>query len=271
MRTCPRLYDLNTIAYWLIEKEAHSGKLRAQINQIAQVVVDLAVQRGKTSLKIVKAENRTPDRLNQPLPYFSKENAIRFSPEDQSSGKTDLGARIRAMRNQAGLSQTELAKRVGVTPSSISQIESGLIYPSLPALFRMADVFSADMGAFFESGTDTAPPIVVGRAGMQEAALPELADSGARCWHAPRIEAQGRLAPTIIEIPPQTNLPTHFHQTKGDEIGYLIEGRLALNYRGKSFSVAAGDIIHIKDGWPTGWENPAKETARLLWMVSERL
>jgi len=33
----PRLYDLNTIAYWVLEKNAHSPRFRAQINQIAQV------------------------------------------------------------------------------------------------------------------------------------------------------------------------------------------------------------------------------------------
>lgn len=186
VRTCPRLYDLNTIAYWLIEKEAHSGKLRARINQIAQVVVDLAVQRGKTSLKIIKAENRTPDRLNQPLPYFSKETSIRFSPEDQSTGKTDLGTRLRSLRARAQLSQTELAKRVGVTPSSISQIESGLIYPSLPALFRMAEVFSVNMGTFFQT-PDAPSPVVFRPAEMQAAAppqwpLPAAATGACRKW-----------------------------------------------------------------------------------------
>ena len=270
VRTCPRLYDLNTIAYWLIEKEAHSGKLRAQINQIAQVVVDLAVQRGKTSLRIIKAENRSPDRLDQPLPYFSKETTIRFGPEDQSTGKTDLGARIRAMRTQANLSQTELAKRVGVTPSSISQIESGLIYPSLPALFRMADVFSADMGDFFQSGPDKPAPVIIGQTGRQATTPPDMVETGVRCWRVPEIEAQGRLIPGIIEIPPRTTLPAHFHQSKGDEIGYLLEGRLVMTYRGEAFHVAAGDFIHMADGWPASWENPGKKTARLLWLVATR-
>jgi len=269
VRTCPRLYDLNTIAYWLIEKEAHSGKLRAQINQIAQVVVDLAVQRGKTSLKIIKAENRTPDRLNQPLPYFSKETAIRFSPEDQSTGKTDLGTRLRSLRTQAQLSQTELAKRVGVTPSSISQIESGLIYPSLPALFRMAEVFSVNMGTFFQT-PDEPSPVVFRQADMQAASSPEMAASGSRYWRLPPMETRGRHTPGIIEIPPRTTLSTHFYQGKGDEIGYLIEGDLVMTYQGKPYDVAAGDFVCIDDDWPSAWENPGEKTARLLWLVTAR-
>jgi hypothetical protein len=56
--SCPRLYELKTIAYWIMEKEAHSPRLRASINQIAQVAIDLSVKRGKTSLTVLKAEKR---------------------------------------------------------------------------------------------------------------------------------------------------------------------------------------------------------------------
>ena len=71
MHSCPRLYELNTIAYWIIEKEAHSSRLKAQINQIAQVAIDLSVKRGKTSLTILKAEKRDPNTLNKPYDYWS--------------------------------------------------------------------------------------------------------------------------------------------------------------------------------------------------------
>jgi len=57
-KTCPRLYELDTIAYWLIEKRAHSNKLQANINKIAQVAIDLSVRSGKSMLKIFKAEKR---------------------------------------------------------------------------------------------------------------------------------------------------------------------------------------------------------------------
>jgi len=270
VRTCPRLYDMNTIAYWLIEKQAHSGKLRAQINQIAQVVIDLAVRRGKTSLEIIKAENRTPDRRNKPFPYFSKDTTIRFNPDAQSTGKSDLGSRIKSMRAQANLSQTDLAKRVGVTPSSISQIESGLIYPSLPALFRMAEVLSVEMGSLFQSRHDEALPVVFRKAEMQAVTLPEIADTGAQCWQVPQIEAASRHTPSLIEIPPRTKLPAHFFQHKGDEIGYLIAGELRLTYQDRELDVAAGDFIYINKGWPSAWENAGKDPARLLWLVSDR-
>ena len=57
--SCPRLYELNTIAYWVMEKNAHSPRFRAQISQIAQVAIDLSIKRGTTSLTVLKAENRS--------------------------------------------------------------------------------------------------------------------------------------------------------------------------------------------------------------------
>ena len=63
-RACPRLYELDTIAYWIMDKGAHSERLRASINQIAQVAIELSISRGKSALTIRKADKRKPDALN---------------------------------------------------------------------------------------------------------------------------------------------------------------------------------------------------------------
>ena len=79
--SCPRLYELRTIAYWILEKRAHTPRLRAQINQIAQVAIDLSVRRGKTSLTILKAEKRELDTLNKPYNYWAKDLTIAFDSD----------------------------------------------------------------------------------------------------------------------------------------------------------------------------------------------
>jgi len=55
---CPRLYDLNTIAYWLLEKEAHSERFLAKLRHITQVVTEIAVSKGIRTLTLKKAVNR---------------------------------------------------------------------------------------------------------------------------------------------------------------------------------------------------------------------
>ena len=141
---------MQTIAYWIIEKRAHSTRLKAHINQIAQVAIDLSVRRGKTSLTILKAEKRNLDSLNRPQHYWSKDLTITFDSDTHTTSQTDLGARLKQLRGKRGLSQTELAKFVGVTPSTISQVESYLIYPSLPALLKMAEILAVEVSSFFQ-------------------------------------------------------------------------------------------------------------------------
>jgi transcriptional regulator with PAS, ATPase and Fis domain len=55
---CPRLYDLSTIAYWLLETEAHSEAFLAKVRHITQVVIEVALQRGKSALTVRKAAGR---------------------------------------------------------------------------------------------------------------------------------------------------------------------------------------------------------------------
>lgn len=52
--------------------------------------------------------------------------------------RNDLPTRIRAHRQEKGLSQAELAERVGVAQTAISQFETGAKTPRLDTLVRLA-------------------------------------------------------------------------------------------------------------------------------------
>ena len=108
-KTCPRLYELDTIAYWLIEKGAHSNKLKANINKIAQVAIDLSVRRGKSTLKILKAEKRNSKFLNEQHEYQCEASDIIFESQREVKSKFDLGAQIKSIRLMRGFSQKKLA------------------------------------------------------------------------------------------------------------------------------------------------------------------
>ena len=56
--TCPKLYELNTVSYWLAKKGALSSRVQSRINTMAQVVLELSMRRGKNFLSTLKAEER---------------------------------------------------------------------------------------------------------------------------------------------------------------------------------------------------------------------
>jgi transcriptional regulator with XRE-family HTH domain len=71
----------------------------------------------------------------------------------------ELAARHIALRERAGLTQEQEAKMAGVSPTTISGIESGKIArPHLKTLLKIARALGADAGELRESGKGQAPP-----------------------------------------------------------------------------------------------------------------
>ncbi|MEJ2587162.1 MAG: XRE family transcriptional regulator, partial [Deltaproteobacteria bacterium] len=196
----------------------------------AQVAIDLSVQRGTTSLTVLKAEKRSLDNLGKPHKYWTKDLNVKFDRDKRTTGRIDLGIRLKTVRTKRGLSQTELAKLVGVTPSTISQVESNIIYPSLPALLKMAEILSVDVSSFFQEQEEVANRVIF-----------------------PSEEA--------VEI----SLPTHFFIHKGEEVGYVLSGKLQMKLGKAAYSAHTGDFICLTSEMPAQWRNPGKEWAKLLW------
>jgi transcriptional regulator with XRE-family HTH domain/KaiC/GvpD/RAD55 family RecA-like ATPase len=264
--SCPRLYELNTIAYWIIEKQAHSRKLRAQINQIAQVAIDLSLKRGKTSLTILKAEKRNIETSNIPFTYWNNDLNVVFETERKNLGRLNLGMRLKELRNKRGFSQTELAKHVGVTPSSISQIESNLIYPSIPALLKMAEVLSVDISSFFHESQNISGRIIFPFSEASDIQLPGIAKKNIRSKLLIPVDLEPKAEPYLIEIPPGETLLSHFFIHKGDEIGYMLSGELQLKINKAVYSAVSGDTIYLSSEIPSQWKNPGPDTAKILWV-----
>ncbi len=264
--SCPRLYELNTIAYWIMEKRAHSPRLRAQINQIAQVAIDLSVRRGTTSLTILKAEKRYLETLNKPYVYWRKDLNVTFDLERRTTGHIDLGIRLKELRTKRGLSQTELAKLVGVTPSTISQVESNLIYPSLPALLKMAEILSIDVSSFFQESVDVTNRVIFPAAESTDVKFPDLPGGSIRAKLLTPVDFEPKAEPYLIEIPPEKNLPSHFFIHKGEELGYLLSGKLQLKLEKAVYTVRTGDVIYLTSEMPSQWKNPGPGVAKLLWL-----
>ena len=265
-RTCPRLYELETIAYWLIEKGAHSGRLKANINKIAQVAIDLSVKRGKSTLKILKAEKRNSKFLNEHHEYLCEESGIVFESLQPAKGKFDLGARIKGIRLMRGLAQKELADLIGVTPSTISQVEKNLIYPSLPALFRIAESLTVEVGAFFKDASPEKPALVFPATQRSTAVLGNFSgDDAEASWLLPP-DLDGRLQAVVVRIKPGKKLPGHFFAHKGEELGYLLSGRLEMTVDNQTHELKPGDTVYLPRDVPGRWRNTSDTVAELLWV-----
>jgi transcriptional regulator with XRE-family HTH domain len=70
-----------------------------------------------------------------------------------------LGARLRELREERGLSQRELGSRLGILQSKLSKYESGTHQPSLRTLVRLANLFAVSTDYLLTGAGLPAPPL----------------------------------------------------------------------------------------------------------------
>ncbi len=71
----------------------------------------------------------------------AEKEGIKFSSEDNKNAK--FPSRLRKLRKEAGLSQGELAKKLGLSKSTVGLYETGDTLPDAQAIYGMAKLFNA--------------------------------------------------------------------------------------------------------------------------------
>src|SRR5215475_686307 len=78
---------------------------------------------------------------------------------DRQRLRDDLGHRLREAREQKNIGLRELARRLGVSPSLISQIETGKTEPSINTLFAMVSELELSVNEIvFDTERDAGSP-----------------------------------------------------------------------------------------------------------------
>jgi len=177
-----------------------------------------------------------------------------------------LGERIRALRQERALQQRQLAEKSGLTPSMVSQIESGRLTPSLHTLGKLAGALGVPIASLFETRPDGRIhvnrrgdyPVVsfegttekwdVLGAGLFQGKIRAVVSTIAR-------KGQGVKTGKVIIAPGQMKL------------FYVVEGRVALHYNGDRHLLRAGDSAVLDGGVPHHWENLGPKQAKAVWVI----
>ena len=85
---CPRLYDLSTLAYWLVETEAHTEAFLAKVRHITQVVIEVSLANGQRALTVHKAAGRNA-AIGAPQPLDLEEGSSVQDGESRSAKDLD--------------------------------------------------------------------------------------------------------------------------------------------------------------------------------------
>jgi transcriptional regulator with XRE-family HTH domain len=261
LRCCPRLYQERTVAYWLLERDAHPPTFRSQLADITQVILDLdttATQPAERTLQVVKADGHSPAVLGRTLRYTVGDNGAIDVLRTASGTRERIGEQIRAERIATGLSQAELARRIGVSPSALSQVERGRHGLSGETLTRLWATLGIPFGP---AASPTSPPYRLARRGARQPLAPGSGMHGETVLQEP-----SGLAVHELTFAANSSGRRPF-ETKQPELLLILEGALELQLGQETHTLQQGDAILLATQPVTGWRNPAREPAQVLWLL----
>jgi transcriptional regulator with XRE-family HTH domain len=261
LRWCPRLYQERTVAYWLLERDAHPPAFRSRLADITQVILDLdttPAEPAERTLQVVKADGHPAGVAGRTLRYVVGDDRRVQVPRQAAGARERIGEQVRAERLAAGLSQTELARRIGVTPSALSQVERGRHGLSGETLTRLW----ATLGVPFGPGASpAAPPYRLARRGARQPVAPVPGMQGETVLQDP-----SGLALHELTVAAGASGRRPF-ETKQPELVLVLQGALELQLGQETHTLQQGDAILVPSQPVTGWRNPARDPARVLWAV----
>jgi transcriptional regulator with XRE-family HTH domain len=196
-----------------------------------------------------------------------------------------VGQRLRSERERRGVSLRELARRLEISPSALSQIETGRSRPSVGTLYAIVseldmsldELFGAQRtGAFAARAAD-------GEGGAEEAAGATLVqrrdarkrielESGVR-WErlTPTAEPDADFLYVVYEVGGASSREGTHMRHMGREYGLVLSGRVRITIGfDEEHELGPGDSIAFESSRPHRLENAGDEPVEAIWFVVGR-
>lgn len=189
-----------------------------------------------------------------------------------------IGDRLREERVKAGISQRELARRLGLSPSLISQLESGLSKPSVGTLYAIVTELGLSLDRVIRGedfSADATPAVVTDRTRSPlvhpgERQVIDLA-SGVR-WEELTADTEDGVdfLHAIYDVGGTSTPDESLMRHHGREYGYIMSGQLGVQIGFQTYELDPGDSIAFDSTQPHRLYNRGDEPVHAIWFVVGR-
>lgn len=190
-----------------------------------------------------------------------------------------LGLKLRNEREAHGTSVRSFARTLGVSPSLVSQIERGLVMPSVGTLYGMCSELGLTLDYLFDQSTQSATARAKTRSGRPRVAAVDRGQGRKRIhlangvhWELLTPQSNDRAEFWRVEYEvgaascPEDALVRH----GGSEHGYVLSGRLGVRIGSETFELRAGDSVSFNSENPHRLWTIGKKPALAMWVVLNR-
>jgi transcriptional regulator with XRE-family HTH domain len=184
-----------------------------------------------------------------------------------------IGQRLRAARTAERMSVRELARRIAVSPSHVSQVERGIGAFSVPVLYAVASELDVSIHELLdpESPEEPAGSVEGGKTIIQRASARASIqlEAGPR-WSrlTPDTESDAEFLEVVYA--PATPAPTRPIIHEGREYGVVTAGELTVEVDGVVDVLQPGDSVAFDSLRPHRFWNDSAAEVRAIWFVRDR-
>jgi transcriptional regulator with XRE-family HTH domain len=212
----------------------------------------------------------------QPVPAGDADPTTPVGADALPGTGESLGPAVRAARVARSLSVRELARRIQVSPSFISQIELGKAKPSVGTLYALVAELGVSLNELLGGPADA--PVA-----LEPQAWPRIEQPVVRAGERGRVQMSGVAWERLTVDDPFVDFlhveylpgsascpPEDMVRHGGREYGVITSGRLEVQVGFDTWSLGPGDSIHFDSSTPHRLSNPHDEPCTGVWFVVAR-
>lgn len=172
--------------------------------------------------------------------------------ERRESEEVRVGQKIKAMREQKGLSLKDVAELTGFSTALLSQMENHLVSPSLGTIIKLAKAFGVRVGDFL--GETQGEPFTIVRKDERKKVSRFASKEGVSYGYS--YEALGfekkdrKMEPFIVTLEPATIKTAKTSVHEGEEFIFVLEGEMEVILGSHTDVLYPGDSIYYDSTIP---------------------
>ncbi|WP_228108270.1 cupin domain-containing protein [Terrisporobacter petrolearius] len=174
----------------------------------------------------------------------------------------DIGKKIRELRKSKNFSIIDLSRESGLSTGLISQIERNMVVPSIKVMWKIANVLEVNIGYFFDEDDENIEEKIVVRKDHRKSINTNDSTKSYELL-MPNLNNKS-IEFILITLDKETKINKELVSHKGEECGYIIEGKMKIILENKEYILEKGDSFYFDSKIPHVYENYGDETCVLV-------
>jgi transcriptional regulator with XRE-family HTH domain len=194
-----------------------------------------------------------------------------MSPDIKAEVKElNIGGKIKELRIKRGMTLQHMAEMTGLSTPLLSQVENEVVAPPIATLLKISRSLEVPIAHFFQGETSAQKAVVV--KSQQRKRITRHGYKGkSRSGYVyeslayPRLDK--KMEPFLVEFEVRARKDTNFFNHKGEEFGFVLEGKLELQIDEEIHELDAGDAYYFDSSLPHAFRALGSQPARAVCVV----